>query len=163
MSVKLIKAEQKDLPKILTMQKAAFQELLRKYEDTQTNPASETLSDLKSRMGKGQETYFISFQDRICGALTVIKLNESSMRLSRLFILPDHQNRGLAQAALIAAENRFSQSIRWELTTIKQESKLTYLYEKAGYKRTGFEKGLKADMTLVQFEKVIRREERIDV
>lgn len=69
-----------------------------------------------------------------------------------LLILPQHQNRGYAQAAMHEAE-RLHGAENWELSTIMQEQGNCHLYEKMGYHRTGVPQTVNARMTLVQYEK----------
>ncbi len=43
----------------------------------------------------------------------------------------------------------------WKLDTKKQEAGNCHLYEKLGYKRTGVEKYIKDDMTIIDYVKAI--------
>ena len=49
MSIELVKAEFDDLNTILQMQKEAFTELYKKYQDTETSPATEKYEDILFR------------------------------------------------------------------------------------------------------------------
>ena len=68
-------------------------------------------------------------------------------------ILPDHQGKGYAQQVVKKVEALYTQTKRWELDTIKQETKLCYLYGKMGYKLTGRQTHIKDGMDLVDYVK----------
>ncbi len=147
------KAEIYDCKEIQQMQISAFAELLRKYRDIDTNPACESLDKIKSKM-KSSTYYFILNNSVKVGVIRIIQ-NQNSCRISPIFILPEFQNRGYAQEALIYAEKLYPKIKYWSLDTIKQEQKLYYLYSKSGYNPTGKEYNIKDDMTIVFFEKKI--------
>ena len=49
MRIELVKATEEDLGLILKLQKKAFEDLLLKYEDYDTNPGNESIEDIKRR------------------------------------------------------------------------------------------------------------------
>jgi len=51
------------------------------------------------------------------------------------------------------AESLHKNAVNWELDTIKQETKLCYLYEKMGYRQTGKEVKIKDGMDIVSYRK----------
>lgn len=57
-------------------------------------------------------------------------------KISPLLILPEYENNGLAQMALLEIEHKFYNVKEWHVDTIKQENKLLHLYIKSGYKVT---------------------------
>jgi GNAT superfamily N-acetyltransferase len=79
---------------------------------------------------------------------------------SRFFILPEFQNRGIAQQVIAQIETDYPDAAVWELDTILQETRNCYLYEKVGYRRTGESKIINERMTLVGYEKVMGAEEK---
>lgn len=127
MSMELVlkRAGLADAEFIWNMQKEAFAELLKRYQDYETNPASEPID--KQEEGKRK-------------------------RISPLFILPQYWNRGLAQQAILAVEEIHG-STGWELDTILQEKGNCHLYEKMGYRVTGKQEQINKKMTLVFYEK----------
>ena len=66
--------------------------------------------------------------------------------------MPEHRNKGFAQAAIIAAEKKYG-SKHWCLDTILQESGNLHLYEKMGYHRTGKTEKVNDRMDIVFYEK----------
>lgn len=88
-----------------------------------------------------------------------IGIKEDKASLARLFVLPQFQNKGIAQQAIKIAEALFPNHKHWQLDTIKQEKNNCHLYEKMGYKKTGEEKIINNKMTLIYYEKEIENNE----
>ena len=73
-------------------------------------------------------------------------------RISPIFIMPEHRNKGYAQQAIAEAE-RIHGKNHWKLDTILQEKGNCYLYEKLGYHQTGKTEQINDKMTTVYYEK----------
>ena len=87
------------------------------------------------------------------GGIRVVDFHsDARKRISPLFVLPEYQNRGIAQRAIKICEQMHGDE-NWELSTILQESGNCYLYEKLGYNRLEKTENINADMTLVFYEK----------
>ena len=156
MNITLRKATFDECTEIHKLQVASFTELLKKYNDIETNPATETLETIKRKFNQVFTTYyFIMANDVKIGAVRLVKLSETACRISPIFILPEYQNKGYARKAMLALEAEFSDVVEWNLDTIKQEEKLCYFYEKLGYKRTGKEEDIKPGMTIAHYQKII--------
>ena len=153
-SVSLRRADVQDAACILQMQKAAFSPLLERYQDYDLNPANETADRVRARLMQPETYYYYIIADgEAVGAIRIVDAKDGSRkRISPLSILPQHQNRGYAQAAIREAE-RLHGAENWELSTIMQEPGNCHLYEKMGYHRTGTPQIINARMTLVQYEK----------
>lgn len=134
MMISLQQADVEDAPCIWEMQKTAFQKLLLKYEDYDTNPAREPLENIGA----------VSVTDREDG---------SAKRLAPIFLLPQFEGRGYGQTVIREVE-RIHGVHGWELDTIAQEDKLCYLYEKMGYIQTGEKIPVNENMTLVLYKKI---------
>ena len=81
--------------------------------------------------------FFIMVNNEKVGAIRVVdKKDGSRKRISPIWIMPEHRNKGYAQAAIIAAEQIYG-SHHWCLDTILQEAGNLHLYEKMGYHQTG--------------------------
>jgi GNAT superfamily N-acetyltransferase len=154
MIVSLKKAQMQDCEQIHKMQTIAFKPLLDKYQDYDTNPGAEPLERIQKRMEQCFTThYFIQLQLEIIGQIRIDQLDETTYRIAQMFVLPEFQGKGYAQQAILQVEALYPHEVRWELDTIKQESKLRYLYEKMGYKLTGSEQTIKAGMDIVYYAK----------
>lgn len=82
----------------------------------------------------------------------VDKKNGTNKKISPIFILPTYRNRGIAQMAILCAEELHGKAA-WELDTILKEKGNCFLYEKMGYRATGEMKRVNEKMTLVYYEK----------
>lgn len=152
--VSLIAAGKYDMQTIWEMQVEAFSELLNKYQDYDMSPAAESLEMVMARYEQPWTTYFfISNGDENIGAIRIVdKKDGSRKRISPIWIMPKHRNKGFAQAAIIAAEKMYG-SNHWCLDTILQESGNLHLYEKMGYHRTGKIDKVNDRMDIVFYEK----------
>ena len=140
---------------IWRMQVKAFAPLLENYRDVETNPGNETLDRVKRRLAQRETFYYlILYGGEIVGAIRVYDPQDghSRKRISPLFILPQYQGQGIAQAAIREAE-RIHGSKYWNLETVLQEAVNCHLYEKAGYRQTGERRVVNERMTLVTYEK----------
>ena len=154
MSVELKPITREDVETIWKMQVEAFSELLNKYQDYDMSPAAESLEMVMARYEQPWTTYFfISNGDENIGAIRIVdKKDGSRKRISPIWIMPKHRNKGFAQAAIIAAEKMYG-SNHWCLDTILQESGNLHLYEKMGYHRTGKIQKINDRMDIVFYEK----------
>lgn len=150
----LIKAAIDDSQEILNMQIEAFKPLLLKYQDYSTNPAAENIDRIKQRMSNPLITHFFIKLNKIkIGQISVYQINETTCRISQMFIMPQYQNKGYAQEAIRLIESEFANIKVWELDTIKQEPKLCHLYEKMNYVFTGETKHIKEGMDIIFYRK----------
>ena len=154
MEVKLIKASRNDMKTIWLMQKKAFGGLLEKYHDYGISPASESYERIIEKYEmQGSFYYFISDSGVNVGVIRIIDKNDGSRkRISPIWIMPEHRNKGYAQAAIMEAE-RIHGADNWSLDTILQEKGNLHLYEKLGYHRTGKIEKINDRMDIVYYEK----------
>ena len=155
MEIQLTKATLDDAQRIWRMQVEAFMPLLERYQDVDTNPASEPIDKVIMRLKQPFTYYYLI---RVCeetvGAIRVVDKQEEgkNKRISPLFILPEHQGKGYAKQAMLEAE-RIHGSDHWELDTILEERGNCHLYEKMGYRQTGKTQRINDKLTLVFYEK----------
>ena len=154
MNIELIRADMKDAETIWHMQRIAFAELLDRYQDFDTNPGSEPLEKVQWRFSfPATYFYFIRVDGVNAGAIRIIDhRDESPKKISPLFVMPEYRGKGVAQAAIRAAESIHGCS-NWSLGTILQEQGNCHLYEKMGYHQTGETKVINERMTLVFYKK----------
>jgi len=154
MKIKLIKATDADCIELHSLQVAAFADMLSKYKDYETNPGAEQVDKIIERMKHDDTDYYlVSLNNVNIGGIRIVRKDGDICRISRMFILPQYQNKGYAQAVIRDVEALYPNAKKWELDTIKQEEKLCRLYEKMGYKKTGTERELQPEMTLVDYTK----------
>ena len=154
MEVKLIKASRNDMKTIWLMQKKAFGGLLEKYQDHGISPASESYERIIEKYEmEGSFYYFISDSGVNVGVIRIVdKQDGSRKRISPIWIMSEHRNKGYAQAAIKEAE-RIHGADNWSLDTILQEKGNLHLYEKLGYHRTGKIEKINDRMDIVYYEK----------
>ncbi|MOA35325.1 hypothetical protein D3C78_1567680 [compost metagenome] len=75
--------------------------------------------------------------------------------MSPIFILPEHQGKGIAQRVFSMIEDKYNDARVWELDSILQEQGNCYLYEKLGYQKTGETKHINDKMTIVFYKKTL--------
>lgn len=156
MKVELVQAGLPDAQTIVDMQKKSFQKLLKTYRDYETTPGAEDIQKIIAHMEQREtQYYFIRHNQMNVGAIRVVCMDGGTLcRISPLFILPEEQNNGYAQAALRLVESMYRPHT-WTLDTILEERRNCHVYEKAGYRQTGEVKTLKKGMHLVRYEKTI--------
>ncbi|MFJ7736586.1 GNAT family N-acetyltransferase [Lysinibacillus sp. NPDC097287] len=151
MNVELVKMELRDVHLLQAMQKKAFQPLLDKYKDYETNPVNESLERLTEKI-LSSSFFKITADNEVVGAIRIVQRNNSNW-IRPIFILPEYQGKGIAQKAMILVEDLFSEYKTWQLQTILQEKGNCYLYEKMGYRRTDFERPINSKMTIIGYKK----------
>ena len=155
MKIELIRASLKDAKEIWKMQVRSFKNLLDKYQDFETNPASETILNVEMRLKQNFTFfYFIFIDNKKVGAIRVVDYKEKNKnkRISPLFILPEYRNKGIAQSVIKICEEIHGNT-NWELSTILEEKGNCYLYEKLGYHPTGKIQVINDRLTLIFYHK----------
>lgn len=154
MEISLFKAGIDEASTIHEMQVQAFMPLLNKYQDFETSPANETVERVIDRLKQPFTDYYIINNANISvGAIRIVRKENKTFRVSPVFILPEHQGKGIAQRVFTIIENIYNDATVWELATILQEQGNCYFYEKLGYEKTGGTKEINDKMTIVFYEK----------
>lgn len=159
-SVELVRAELKDAELIHSMKYESFLPLYERYRDDATSPVSEPLSQVVRQLQEERTDYWlIRHEGESVGAVRIVsdgaENGRNMYRISPLFILPGHQNRGLGYAAMIAVFALYPQADVWRLSTIKQEKGNCHLYEKCGFVISAPEKNVNEQMSLVFYQKEV--------
>ena len=154
MAITLIRATPEDAALLQALQRQAFWPLLEKYQDSETNPATETISTVREKiLHPDYDTYRIVAHGQTVSAIRIARKNPGRYRIGRLYVIPESQGQGIAQAAILACEALYPDARVWELDTIEQEAGNCHLYEKLGYRRTGGREDINERLTLAGFEK----------
>jgi GNAT superfamily N-acetyltransferase len=155
MGVELVRADIRDASEIHKMQIRAFRRLLEKYQDYDTNPGNEEIEKVIGRIEQAETDYYLIKENSVSvGAIRIRRLNGNvQCRISPLFVLPEFQNRGIAQQVFQIIEKKYKPAQGWILDTILEEKGNCHLYEKMGYKPTGKTERVNERMTLVFYEK----------
>ncbi len=155
LNFQLVRASVEDAEMLWKMQIKAFESLLEKYQDYETNPGCETLEKIIWRLEQPERYFYIIYSNQTpVGAICIVdnKDEVTNKRISPLFVLPEYRNQGIAQKAILKAEEIHG-SNNWEFGTILQEKGNCYLYEKLGYMQTGETKIINDKLTLVFYKK----------
>lgn len=153
MNVTLQPVASGDAETLFRMQVRGFAQLLEKYQDLDTNPAAEPLEKTLMRLAQpARFFYFILAGGEKVGALSVREMADGWKKLGPLWVLPEHQGKGVAQQAIRLAEALHGEN-KWRLDTILQEKGNCHLYEKLGYRQTGERHQVNERMTLVDYVK----------
>ena len=156
MEITLVRANPEDAALLQELQRQAFWPLLEKYQDGETNPATETVATVREKiLHPDYDTYRIVAAGQTVGAIRIARKNPGRYRIGRIYVIPEWQGQGVAQAAILACEAKYPDARVWELDTIEQEARNCHLYEKQGYRRTGGREVINERMTLVGFEKSV--------
>ena len=145
-TVSLKVATREDLQAIWEMQIKAFSELLDKYQDYDMSPGAEGLEKIIARYEQPWTVYYFIV------VRVIDKKDTSRRRISPIWIMPEHRNKGYAQAAISAVE-KIHGCHHWCLDTILQEAGNLHLYEKMGYHQTGKMDKFNDRMDIVFYEK----------
>ena len=155
MKIELQKLTITDASQWHKLQVEAYAPLLEKYQDHETSPAAESLSQVVERMSSAcREHFFILKDGEISGGVrTAWWPDTTQYRLGSIFILPRFRDMGIGQIAMSLVETRYPNATTWELDTVLQEERNIHFYEKLGYKRVGEESVVNSNMTLVSYIK----------
>ncbi len=149
------KFKKENIDDVFKIQQAAYKPLFKKYQDKETNPYMETKEDIVMKYTRvGTQGYIFVEDDIIVGAVRII-MRGDVCKVSALAVLPEYQNRGIAQSALKEIEKIHSDCKYWILDTILQEKGNCHLYEKLGYVRIGETKKINDKLTLVDYKKEV--------
>ncbi len=154
MSITLKTVERDDVEILWKMQIEGFSGLLEKYHDYDLSPAAEGMDKVMARFEQPWTTYFfIMADDEKVGAIRIVdKKDGSRKRISPIWIMSEHRNKGYAQQAILEAEKIYGPD-NWCLDTILQEKGNLHLYEKLGYHQTGKIDKISDCMDIVFYEK----------
>lgn len=155
MRIDLIRIGIADAQKLWKLQVEAFEDLYKKYQDTETSPATENVEKIIMRLKQPFMYYYYIVVDGIeIGAIRVVDKKElgKAKRISPIFIMKEHRGKGYAQEAIRAVELMHGEC-DWELDTILQEKGNCYFYEKMGYKKTDTTEVINEKLTLVFYKK----------
>lgn len=156
MNIMLTKATENDAQSLLDIQVQSFTPLLKKYQDHHTNPANETIEKVLTRINRSNGSFYKILNDNtLVGGICIYWKEDEQFWISPMYTHPDHQGKGIAQKTINLIEKMFPQAKSWELSTILEEERNCYFYEKMGYNKTGVCKKLNDNATLIYYRKEI--------
>ena len=150
-AMEITKAEIRDLPSILALQKLAYRSEAELVEDFSIPPLTQTLDGITDDFNGGLILKAVD-NEKIIGSVRV-RLSENTAYIGRLIVDPERQNQGIGTALLSAAEKIYS-GVRLELFTSERSSRTLSIYTKNGYAEFRREP-LNDKVNLVFLEKVL--------
>lgn len=150
--VELIEIEREELKFAFKMHRKGFTPTFLKYRD-RINPVFNSYGKFKKYFNYENMIMFWIISDNMKTGQLWLGFKDDCIILSRIFVLPDYQNRGIAQQAIAFAQQLYPDYKVWRLDTIKQERRNCHLYEKLGYIPIGAERKINKRMTLIEYEK----------
>lgn len=155
MNITLERASEADANLLLELQARAFLPLLEKYQDTEHNPANETLERMLKRISNPKGCMHKIWADgRLAGAIGISWREEpSSLWIGPLFVDPALQGQGIARQAMDLAMALYPEAAVWGLATLLEEERNCRLYEKMGFTLTDRRQRLNERATLVFYER----------
>ena len=153
--VKVIEFQKELIDAVFDIQQKAYKSLFDKYHDTNTSPYLESKKDVLEKYTRPGTYGYVFLEEGIpVGAVRII-VRGDICKVSALAVLPEYQNRGIAQAALKEIERLHSDCKCWILDTILQEKGNCHLYEKLGYVKIGESQAINNYLTLINYKKEI--------
>lgn len=140
------KAEEKDAPEILALQKIAYQSEAELYGDNSVPELEQTLEELRKDFANGPSGTAAS-QDKPSPEKVVLKAvvngkiigsirgqcENGTARLRQLIVHPYFQRRGIGQQLVVAGEEAFPSAKRFEVFTGSKSERNIRQFRKLGY------------------------------
>jgi ribosomal protein S18 acetylase RimI-like enzyme len=129
--IAVLKAEEKDLPRILEIQREAFMEEARLVGNMPISPITEPLSEVERDFREALILKAVDATGNILGSVRGRRKGDTTM-VSKLSVSPEAQGRGVGAKLLSAIEISLPAQF-YELHTRKQNHKSMGLYLKSRY------------------------------
>jgi ribosomal protein S18 acetylase RimI-like enzyme len=132
MNIEILIASEKDLHKILDLQKICYQEEGRLHNDFNIPPLTQTIESIKDDFEKGTLFLKVVVENQLVGSVRGYSKNGTT-NIGRLIVNPEFQNRKIGQTLMNAIENQLNDCIWYELFTGYKSKKNLAFYDKLGY------------------------------
>jgi ribosomal protein S18 acetylase RimI-like enzyme len=154
MVVRLQPARAEDAIRLTEMQARAFMPQVHRRGGFETSPAAETPDRMLERITSAKSHSFIIMADEAyAGMIRIKELNDGAYKISPIFVVPEFQNQGIGQKAMSLAEELFPDARLFTLFCVREEERNVYFYEKLGFRKTGYERKLDKNITLIGYER----------
>lgn len=148
--MKIEKANTKDLPAILALQKKCYLSEAEIYNDFTIPPLTQTLQSIEEDFS--HQTFFkVVSNGEIIGSVRALVDNDTC-KIGRLIVDNTFQNQGIGKRLMSKIESHFSHVRRFELFTGHKSIKNVSFYKKLGY--TAYDhKVINTGLSLIFMEK----------
>ena len=150
MNFSIERADVKDAPEILALQKLAYQSEAEIYGDYTIAPLIQTLAEMQADFARQVVLKAVAdggTERRIVGSVRAYQEGDTC-HIGRLIVHPEWQNQGIGTQLMDEIEHAFAQAGRFELFTGYRSEKNLHLYHKLGY-RALQEQKVNEQLTLV--------------
>ncbi|MCL1804226.1 MAG: GNAT family N-acetyltransferase [Eubacteriaceae bacterium] len=130
--MKIEKAQQEDLEKILELQYLAYQSEAVLLDDFSIPPLTQTIESLRTEYGEGIVLKAVGEKGDIIGSVRAY-IHGNTAYIGKLMVHPQFQGQGIG-TELMAAIELECQAQRYELYTSDKSIRNIKLYERLGYK-----------------------------
>ena len=130
--ITITRSERSDAKEILDLQKLAYQEEAKIYNDFFLPPLVQSLADLEDEYGF-RVFLKVVWHRQIIGSVRA-HAKDGTCHIGRLIVHPDHQNRGIGKGLMARIEAEFPGCSRFELFTGTKSEKNLAFYQKLGYR-----------------------------
>jgi len=151
----IVKAEYKDIPDILALQRTAYQSEAALLDNYAIPPLRQTLAEVETEFEHGLILKGV-LDGKIIGSVRASS-NGHTCFIGKLIVSPEHQRRGYG-ARLLSEIERVWTHPRYELFTSDKSINNLRLYEKMGYKSFQ-KKWVNPGLCFIFLEKFIHQEE----
>lgn len=146
----VVRAEKRDLQKILELQYLAYQSEARLFDDQDIPPLKQNLTDVENEFQKGIILKALDEDKTIIGSVRAF-CDNGTVYIGKLMVHPSKQGQGIGTKLLLEMEKQCP-SKRYELFTSTKSEKNIALYQKFGYKIYD-EKQVTEELRFVYMEK----------
>ena len=128
----VVRAEERDLQKILDLQYLAYQSEARLFDNQDIPPLKQTLTDVGDEYQKGIILKALDEDKTIIGSVRAF-CDNGTVYIGKLMVHPSKQGQGIGTKLLLEMEKQYLNQ-RYELFTSTRSEKNITLYQKLGYK-----------------------------
>lgn len=150
--MKIQKAEDKDLQKILELQYLAYQSEARLLNNPDIPPLKQTISEVQKEFESGTILKVVDDTEAIVGSVRAYS-RDGTLYISKLIVHPGLQGEGIGTSLLKEIE-KVCPHQRYELFTSSKSTRNISLYERLGF-RIFEEKPVSNELTFIYLEKTI--------
>lgn len=156
--MKIKEAEFKDLPEIIAIQKLAFYEVAKFYNNYSLGPLQTTIKELEDTFNSCKYYVFKENKDIIASAR--VRILGNYCKIENVIVHPTFQNKGIGKSLITYIENLFSRFDYLELYTGKYTPKNINFYNNLGFKITDNVRAKENEPELVIMRKELTKEIR---
>ena len=127
----VVRAEKRDLQKILDLQYLAYQSEARLFDNQDIPPLKQTLADVENEFQKGIILKALDEDKTIIGSVRAF-CDNGTVYIGKLMVHPSKQGQGIGTQLLLEMEKQYLNQ-RYELFTSTRSEKNIALYQKLGY------------------------------